>query len=383
MMESGDFSDGCVRRTEFNCGIKEEKHGFIEARVVSYRRAVYEESDDTYAKAFGHDLDRPSPAKLMLIGRVSTDRRVNARVKCDLSENLTMKTNALLTSEPFMSHGMINFECTADCGWIIGHNYVAYGPLLNGATVVLYEGVPNYPDFGRCWDIVDKYKHVTRYSRKSLRVLGSVGEPINPRAWIGDSRCPISISDTWWQTETGGFMITPLLGAWPQRPGSVTFPFFGVQVVIVDEKSKEIVGECSGYLCVKKSWPGAFRTLYGDHERYETTYFSALPGYYFSGDGCRRDKDGYHWLTDKVDDGIDYWTQFQLGNGGFLGVSYIQVSLASNLMYNYMSRDCRLRGKIDSSGCTSAFLEERRSMGLNFIISAEKKVTRIIGARVH
>ncbi|XP_071705702.1 acetyl-coenzyme A synthetase, chloroplastic/glyoxysomal-like [Rutidosis leptorrhynchoides] len=221
------------------------------------------------------------------------------------------------------------YWCTADCGWITGHSYVSYGPLLNGATVVLYEGVPNYPDPGRCWDIVDKYKvsifytaptlvrslmrdgneYVTNYSRKSLRVLGSVGEPINPSAWrwfynvVGDSRCPIS--DTWWQTETGGFMITPLPGAWPQKPGSATFPFFGVQPVIVDEKGKEIEGEGSGYLCIKNSWPGAFRTLYGDHERYETTYFSAFPGYYFSGDGCSRDKDGYHWLTGRVDDVIN------------------------------------------------------------------------------
>ncbi|XP_076906749.1 acetyl-coenzyme A synthetase, chloroplastic/glyoxysomal-like [Bidens hawaiensis] len=221
------------------------------------------------------------------------------------------------------------YWCTADCGWITGHSYVAYGPLLNGATVVLYEGVPNYPDPGRCWDIVDKYKvtifytaptlvrslmrdgdeHVTCYSRKSLRVLGSVGEPINPSAWrwfynvVGDSRCPIS--DTWWQTETGGFMITPLPGAWPQKPGSATFPFFGVQPAIVDDKGKELEGECSGYLCVKASWPGAFRTLFGDHERYETTYFSAIPGYYFSGDGCSRDKDGYYWLTGRVDDVIN------------------------------------------------------------------------------
>ncbi|KAL7613177.1 hypothetical protein Lser_V15G07911 [Lactuca serriola] len=239
------------------------------------------------------------------------------------------------------------YWCTADCGWITGHSYVAYGPLLNGATVVLYEGVPNYPDFGRCWDIVDKYKvtifytaptlvrslmregdeHVTRYSRKSLRVLGSVGEPINPSAWrwffnvVGDSRCPIS--DTWWQTETGGFMITPLPGAWPQRPGSATFPFFGVQAVIVDEKGKEIEGECSGYLCVKKSWPGAFRTLYGDHERYETTYFSAFPGYYFSGDGCSRDKDGYHWLTGRVDDVINV-------SGHRIGTAEVESALVSH-----------------------------------------------------
>ncbi|PPS13477.1 hypothetical protein GOBAR_AA07103 [Gossypium barbadense] len=211
------------------------------------------------------------------------------------------------------------YWCTADCGWITGHSYVTYGPMLNGATILLYEGAPNYPDPGRCWDIVDKYKvtifytaptlYVTRYSRKSLRVLGSVGEPINPSAWrwffnvVGGSRCPIS--DTWWQTETGGFMITPLPGAWPQKPGSATFPFFGVQPVIVDEKGVELDGECSGYLCVKSSWPGAFRTLYGDHERYETTYFKPFPGYYFTGDGCSRDKDGYHWLTGRVDDVIN------------------------------------------------------------------------------
>ncbi|KMZ58229.1 Acetate--CoA ligase [Zostera marina] len=221
------------------------------------------------------------------------------------------------------------YWCTADCGWITGHSYVSYGPLLNGASVVIFEGAPNYPDSGRCWDIVDKYnvtifytaptlvrslmreknEYVTRYSRKSLRVLGSVGEPINPSAWrwfyniVGDSRCPIS--DTWWQTETGGFMITPLPGSWPQKPGSATFPFFGVQPVIVDEKGNEIEGECSGYLCVKNSWPGAFRTLYGDHDRYETTYFKPFPGYYFSGDGCSRDGDGYYWLTGRVDDVIN------------------------------------------------------------------------------
>ncbi|KAH9791460.1 Acetyl-coenzyme A synthetase /glyoxysomal [Citrus sinensis] len=206
---------------------------------------------------------------------------------------------------------------------------------------------PTYPDSGRSWDIVDKYKvtifytaptlvrslmrdgneYVTRYSRKSLRVLGSVGEPINPSAWrwffnvVGDSRCPIS--DTWWQTETGGFMITPLPGAWPQKPGSATFPFFGVQPVIVDEKGVEIEGECSGYLCIKSSWPGAFRTLYGDHERYETTYFKPFPGYYFTGDGCSRDKDGYHWLTGRVDDVINV-------SGHRIGTAEVESALVSH-----------------------------------------------------
>ncbi|CAM0904791.1 unnamed protein product [Alopecurus aequalis] len=238
-------------------------------------------------------------------------------------------------------------RCTADCGWITGHSYVTYGPLLNGATVLVYEGAPNYPDPGRCWDIVDKFgvtifytaptlirslmrdgsEYVNRYSRKSLRVLGSVGEPINPTAWrwfynvVGDSRCPIS--DTWWQTETGGFMITPLPGAWPQKPGSATFPFFGVQPVIVDEKGRELDGECNGYLCIKKSWPGAFRTLYGDTDRYETTYFKPFSGYYFSGDGCRRDKDGYHWLTGRVDDVINV-------SGHRIGTAEVESALVSH-----------------------------------------------------
>jgi acetyl-CoA synthetase len=239
------------------------------------------------------------------------------------------------------------YWCTADCGWITGHSYVTYGPLLNGATVLVFEGAPNYPDPGRCWDIVDKYgvtifytaptlirslmrdgtEYVNRYSRKSLRVLGSVGEPINPTAWrwfynvIGDSRCPIS--DTWWQTETGGFMITPLPGAFPQKPGSATLPFFGVQPVIVDEKGRELAGECSGYLCIKNSWPGAFRTLYGDKDRYETTYFKPFAGYYFSGDGCSRDKDGYHWLTGRVDDVINV-------SGHRIGTAEVESALVSH-----------------------------------------------------
>uniref|UniRef100_A0A7N1A8B3 acetate--CoA ligase n=1 Tax=Kalanchoe fedtschenkoi TaxID=63787 RepID=A0A7N1A8B3_KALFE len=239
------------------------------------------------------------------------------------------------------------YWCTADCGWITGHSYVTYGPMLNAASVLVFEGAPTYPDSGRCWDIVDKYKvsifytaptlvrslvrggdqYVKRYSRKSLRVLGSVGEPINPSAWrwfynvVGDSRCPIS--DTWWQTETGGFLITPLPGAWPQKPGSATYPFFGVQPAIVDEKGNEIEGECNGYLCIKRSWPGAFRTLYGDHERYETTYFKPFPGYYFSGDGCSRDKDGYYWLTGRVDDVINV-------SGHRIGTAEVESALVSH-----------------------------------------------------
>uniref|UniRef100_N1R517 Acetyl-coenzyme A synthetase n=1 Tax=Aegilops tauschii TaxID=37682 RepID=N1R517_AEGTA len=237
-----------------------------------------------------------------------------------------------------------NFPTRCDVEWVDAEDplFLLYTSGSTGKPKA-----PNYPDPGRCWDIVDKYGvtifytaptlirslmrdgsvYVDRYSRKSLRVLGSVGEPINPTAWrwfynvVGDSRCPIS--DTWWQTETGGFMITPLPGAWPQKPGSATFPFFGVQPVIVDEKGREMTGECSGYLCIKKSWPGAFRTLYGDKDRYETTYFKPFSGYYFSGDGCRRDKDGYHWLTGRVDDVIN-------ASGHRIGTAEVESALVSH-----------------------------------------------------
>ncbi|PIA40701.1 hypothetical protein AQUCO_02400044v1 [Aquilegia coerulea] len=187
------------------------------------------------------------------------------------------------------------YWCTADCGWITGHSYVTYGPLLNGASVIIFEGAPNYPDSGRCWDIVDKYKVTIFYTAPTL-----------VRSLMRD-----------------GDEITPLPGAWPQKPGSATFPFFGVLPVIVDEKGTEIEGECSGYLCVKNSWPGAFRTLYGDHERYETTYFKPFPGYYFSGDGCSRDKDGYHWLTGRVDDVINV-------SGHRIGTAEVESALVSH-----------------------------------------------------
>lgn len=239
------------------------------------------------------------------------------------------------------------FWCTADCGWITGHSYVAYGPLLNGASVLVYEGVPNYPNWGRTWEIVERHKvsifytaptairaqmragseFVHRYSRESLRVLGSVGEPINPAAWrwyyevVGESRCPIS--DTWWQTETGGFLITPLPAAWAQKPGSASLPFFGVQVAVVDEKGVEMEGECEGYLCIKAPWPSVFRTLYGDHPRYETTYFAPFNGFYFSGDGCRRDKDGYYWLTGRVDDVINV-------SGHRIGTAEVESALVAH-----------------------------------------------------
>ncbi|KAG8517800.1 Acetyl-coenzyme A synthetase, cytoplasmic, partial [Galemys pyrenaicus] len=218
------------------------------------------------------------------------------------------------------------FWCTADIGWITGHSYVTYGPLANGATSVLFEGIPTYPDVSRLWNIVDKYKvtkfytaptairmlmkfgdePVTKYSRASLQVLGTVGEPINPEAWlwyhrvVGDQRCPIV--DTFWQTETGGHMLTPLPGATPMKPGSATFPFFGVAPAILSESGEELEGEAEGYLVFKQPWPGIMRTVYRNHERFETTYFEKFPGYYVTGDGCRRDQDGYYWITGRIDD---------------------------------------------------------------------------------
>ena len=220
------------------------------------------------------------------------------------------------------------YWCTADIGWVTGHSYIIYGPLSNGATTIMFEGVPNYPDTSRWWQIVDKYKvnifytaptalralmregegPVKKTSRKSLKLLGTVGEPINPEAWlwyykvIGDSRCPIV--DTWWQTETGGILISPQPGATDLKPGSATKPFYGIVPVIVDENGKTLKGACRGKLCIAQSWPGQMRTLYGDHQRFIDNYFSQFDGKYFTGDGCRRDEDGYYWITGRVDDVI-------------------------------------------------------------------------------
>jgi len=221
------------------------------------------------------------------------------------------------------------YWCTADVGWVTGHSYIVYGPLANGATTLMFEGVPNYPNDARFWEVVDKHQVnifytaptairalmqkgeevVKKTSRKSLRLLGSVGEPINPEAWewyyrvVGDNRCPIV--DTWWQTETGGILITPLPGAIAQKPGSATKPFFGVQPRIVDAEGKTLEGACEGNLVLTDSWPGQMRTVFGDHERFVQTYFSTYPGTYFTGDGCRRDADGYYWITGRVDDVIN------------------------------------------------------------------------------
>ncbi|MBB3267471.1 acetyl-coenzyme A synthetase [Azospirillum brasilense] len=239
------------------------------------------------------------------------------------------------------------YWCTADVGWVTGHSYIVYGPLANGATTLMFEGVPTYPDISRFWQVVDKHKvnifytaptairslmregeaPVKKTSRSSLRILGSVGEPINPEAWlwyynvVGDGRCPIV--DTWWQTETGGILITPLPGAIGQKPGSATKPFFGVKPVVVDNDGKELEGETEGNLCIADSWPGQMRTVFGDHERFVQTYFSTFAGYYFTGDGCRRDADGYYWITGRVDDVINV-------SGHRMGTAEVESALVAH-----------------------------------------------------
>ncbi len=239
------------------------------------------------------------------------------------------------------------YWCTADIGWITGHSYIIYGPLANGATTLMFEGVPNYPDFSRFWQIVDKHEvnifytaptairalmregdeHVTKTSRSSLKLLGTVGEPINPEAWKwyfeipGNSKCPIV--DTWWQTETGGILISPQTGAIKLKPGSASKPFFGIEPCIVDKDGNELEGECEGMLCMKRSWPGQMRTVYGDHKRFIDTYFSQFDGKYFTGDGCKRDKDGYYWITGRVDDVI-------IVSGHNLGTAEIESAFVSH-----------------------------------------------------
>ena len=239
------------------------------------------------------------------------------------------------------------YWCAADVGWVTGHSYVVYGPLANGATVVMFEGVPNYPDHSRFWQIVDRYQVNTFYGaptalrslmregddwvkktdRSSLRLLGSVGEPINPEAWewyynvVGDARCPIV--DTWWQTETGAAMITPLPGATDLKPGSASKPMFGVVPELVDGEGKTLEGAAEGNLCITQSWPGQMRTVWGDHERFFQTYFSTYPGKYFTGDGCRRDEDGYYWITGRVDDVINV-------SGHRMGTAEVESALVAH-----------------------------------------------------
>ena len=254
---------------------------------------------------------------------------------------------ALTHQTVFDYHDGDVYWCTADVGWVTGHSYIVYGPLANGGTTLMFEGVPNYPDQSRFWQVVDKHKvnilytaptairalmgagddYVTRTSRKSLKLLGSVGEPINPEAWewyyrvVGEERCPIV--DTWWQTETGGIMITPLPGATKLKPGSATLPFFGVKPAIVDSDGNLQEGPVSGNLVILDAWPGIARTVYGDHKRFVDTYFSAYKGKYFTGDGCRRDEDGYYWITGRVDDVINV-------SGHRMGTAEVESALVSH-----------------------------------------------------
>ena len=259
-------------------------------------------------------------------------------------------TYAAMTHEyVFDYHEGDVYWCTADVGWVTGHSYILYGPLANGATTVMFEGVPTYPDAGRFWKVCEKHKvnifytaptairalmgqgrkFVDQYDLSSLRVLGSVGEPINPEAWnwynevVGKGKCPIV--DTWWQTETGGILITPLPGAIPTKPGSATRPFFGVQPVVLEPATGAEIAEveCEGVLCIADSWPGQMRTIFGDHQRFVDTYFSQYKGYYFSGDGCRRDKDGYYWITGRVDDVINV-------SGHRMGTAEVESALVAH-----------------------------------------------------
>jgi acetyl-CoA synthetase len=240
------------------------------------------------------------------------------------------------------------YWCTADIGWVTGHSYIVYGPLSNGATTVMFEGIPNYPNWSRFWDVIDKHSvnifytaptairaimrqgeaPVRKASRKSIKLLGTVGEPINPEVWlwyynvVGDGRCPIV--DTWWQTETGGIMITPLPGATALKPGSATRPFFGIQPAIITQDGSELEGPGSGYLVIKDSWPGMLRTVYGDHTRFKQTYFSNYDGLYFTGDGARRDEDGYYWITGRVDDVINV-------SGHRMGTAEVESALVAHV----------------------------------------------------
>ncbi len=290
------------------------------ARDVWYHEAMETASDECVAE----DMDAEDPL-FILYTSGST-----GKPKGVLHTTGGYLLHAAITHKyVFDYHDGDVYWCTADVGWVTGHSYIVYGPLCNGAITLMFEGVPTYPDAGRFWQVVDKHQvnsfytaptairalmgqgneFVERSSRSSLRILGSVGEPINPEAWewyhhvVGDERCPIV--DTWWQTETGGILITPLPGATALKPGSATRPFFGVEPCLVDDKGKELDGAIEGALCIKRAWPGQMRTIYGDHQRFVDTYFKMFPGMYFTGDGARRDEDGYYWITGRIDDVIN------------------------------------------------------------------------------
>ena len=312
--------------------------GYVEGRDVWYREAADQVSTDCPAE----EMNAEDPL-FILYTSGST-----GQPKGVLHTTGGYMVYASMTHEfVFDYHEGDIYWCTADVGWVTGHSYIVYGPLANGATTLVFEGVPTYPDASRFWQVCKKHKvnifytaptairalmgagddFVTKCDRSSLRILGSVGEPINPEAWnwyhniVGEERCPIV--DTWWQTETGGIMITPLPGATDLKPGSATRPFFGIKPELVDGDGKVLEGAASGNLCITDSWPGQMRSVYGDHERFVQTYFSTYEGKYFTGDGCRRDGDGYYWITGRVDDVINV-------SGHRMGTAEVESALVSN-----------------------------------------------------
>jgi acetyl-CoA synthetase len=312
--------------------------GWVEGRDVWYHETMAEASEDCEPEEMGAE-----DPLFILYTSGST-----GKPKGVLHTTGGYMVYAAMTHQyVFDYHDGEIFWCTADVGWVTGHSYIVYGPLANGAISLMFEGVPNYPDHSRFWQVVDKHKvnifytaptairalmqcgdaPVKTTSRASLRVLGTVGEPINPEAWlwyyrvVGDGRCPIV--DTWWQTETGGILITPLPGATALKPGSATKPFFGVAPLLVHHDGAPIEGPGVGNLCIADSWPGQMRTVYGDHARFKETYFSQFPGSYFTGDGCRRDEDGYYWITGRVDDVINV-------SGHRLGTAEVESALVAH-----------------------------------------------------
>ena len=314
------------------------KINWVDGRDISYENAMKSASSDCKPE----EMDAESPL-FILYTSGST-----GKPKGVLHTTGGYMVYATMTHKyVFDYHQGDVYWCTADVGWVTGHSYIVYGPLANGAITLMFEGVPNYPTASRFWDVVDKHNvnifytaptairalmregngPVSSTSRNSLKLLGTVGEPINPEAWlwyndvVGNGRC--SIVDTWWQTETGGILITPLPGITETKPGSATKPFFGIDPVIVDAENNILQGKTEGNLCINKSWPGQMRTVYGDHERFAQTYFSTFPGRYFSGDGCRRDEDNYYWITGRVDDVINI-------SGHRLGTAEVESALVAH-----------------------------------------------------
>jgi acetyl-CoA synthetase len=311
---------------------------WLSARDICYQDAIKNMDDKCEAEA----MDAEDPL-FILYTSGST-----GKPKGILHSSAGYLLYASLTHHYIFNHQPNDiYWCTADIGWITGHSYVVYGPLANGATTLMFEGVPSFPDFGRFWDIIERHKvsifytaptairalmkegneYVERYNRSSLRILGSVGEPINPEAWlwyyniVGNSNCPIV--DTWWQTETGGILISPLPGTTPLKPGSATLPFFGAKPEILDANGKKLTGEAEGFLCFSDSWPGQARSLFGDHQRFQETYFQQFPGYYCTGDGAKRDADGYYWITGRIDDVLNV-------SGHRLGTAEIESALVAH-----------------------------------------------------